>query len=362
MYELPLHESQDEEQGLTAAIANVQAQVATINSTSNLYFTGDSRTGYSHNSGQFVKLTTVGPPQANIDAAADINAKLADYQLDLSANSWQRDAYAAGATLNQLKSKLSTASRKTAYLENDVKYRIMRRTVSQQVAFAQMSENTRPRSSLNYRERLEAIRDLFNKTIVHLIARIIAIKTAAETLYAIDADFNSPSIGSILNYSAQWLMEMQDAVAAYRIGERTIVATISLDDVLKGDLSVITNEGGGTFGLTEAKTYGFPGLMRGIAFEYLSSKAGTTWPPSISLSPPSVATQDVAGHRAMLPTPKLFFGRVLPVNSGSDLRPQYVDQLWNGSPYDRWKLSIPKKDFETAELKDVFMYIWLGVP
>jgi hypothetical protein len=297
----------------------------------------------------------------NVDAAtaSTESGELAKYRGQLEKVSWDYSEKSVDISAAELQAKFNTASKKAEYLKKDITFRSARAAISRQLAYTQLWENSRHGSALNFLERLSVLHAQFEVTLKRLIARVLALKSGAHTLYNVDDTLDPPARGSILDSISLWLAKLQDDVIKYRKRERTYVFSVPLKKLLNG-LDSISDNGGANLTFVQAFTRNQGGLLRGVAFEYVSS-SGTGGPLTLSVQVPRSATDNV-GQRGQTSPASLVFGRVLPVTAGLDLRPQHCDIVWNGSPYGQWNISAPKDAFRGLSVDELLLYVWMAFP
>jgi hypothetical protein len=357
LYDLPHREADDKVRGLAAAVAAVDSQATTIATLENSGpLSQTERDTYVSNAGDLAYATT------NVDRndAKDRSGKLARYRSDLDVASWNYNEQGVLANIAQLQAELETATRKAAYYRQDVSFRSARAAVSRQLAYAQLGENARRGSILNYAERLERVRLRFNDALDRLVPRVLALGRAAHELYQLPNLPLNPGRGRILDDILDWVQKFQDLLVRYRRKERIFLFSISLRRDTPAAVSSLKSTSGASFNLTPVLTRNQNGLLRGMAFEYLPGSTGSRRPIIVDAVAPPTTTQNLRGGSS--PPTSLTFGRVLPIPNSLELRPQHSDIVWNGVPYSTWTFSINERVYNDADVEDLVVYLWLAFP
>ncbi len=283
-----------------------------------------------------------------------------NYGLHLDLAGWTYNQKATDVTIAQLTGSLSTATQKSEYLKKDIAFRSFRAAISRQLAYTQLLENQTTNSILNYKERLSAVRDLFDIYARKLVTRVLAVQRAAHQLYGIDTALVAPPTGGIVDALAKWLAQMQDQVSKFDRRQKVSVFTIWVASWLQNNGRTFADAISGPHGLQleiklrPADTQSQSGLLRGIAFEYLGSGK---YPIQLTVRPPISVTGGLNGtHSQPL---SLNFGRVLQVAQAPEVRPQHIDLVWNGDPYETWHISDGKQ-LASNGAQDLAIHLWLA--
>ena len=362
LYSLPYLEISDQFAAAKDRLYNVGVQKALIDS---MYDPAMGLLGYERVSEYmtFSSLLTYLPIPKSAQTAGllweiDKASKgVGKYRSDMESLYWRYTGITANIGISDQTKLMSSLGTKQEYLRKDIAFRTTRATISYQLAVLQLGENTRDNSILNYSERLDSIREVFNLSLLKMCQRIVSVSKTASALYASDLTIKSPARGKILDKASIWLLNAQDKIARIRRRQKIAIFTTwlskwgtppggapSTDLIFKRGLNVV-----GSWSL--ADTQSRPALLRGVAFEYVGSGKKSF---SLTVTPPAEA---VAGIRADTGSVPLIFGRVLSQATGAELRPQFTELLWNGNPYGIWAVSSDE-DLSNYGIEDIAMHIW----
>jgi hypothetical protein len=365
LYNLPFDEASDDVTSLQGALAESALQKSIIDTMYNATATSPPK---------YVGVLTDTQVKSNTDQSGNIaqlaatqnqsqiqtgTSQLAEYRSKIEDASWQYSLRTNTTSAAQLTGRLATAQRKQSYLQKDIGFRSARSAVSRQLAYVQLSENTRPDAPLNYADRLVAIQKLFQISLIKLVQRVLPLKRAAQRVYGIDFPLANPPRGQILDELNRWLTLLQDEVGKLHRKQRVSIFTVWLSKALlrhnHNFLDAVKRPGGFRLDINfePDDSQSQRGLLRGAAFEYLGNGKR---PIRIAAVPPTTATGDTSNPGLQLP---LIFGRVLSLAPGLDIRPQFSDQLWNGNPYGTWRISS-EGDLSKYGIDDIAMHLWLA--
>lgn len=277
---------------------------------------------------------------AKADKLIAAHKEMANRRLRMETASWDFGVRSVAAISQDTRGRIGRLTRRVAFTEKDIKFRASRAEVSRNVAWLQLWEHSRNGSPLNYKERLDGIRQKFNQSAQLLILHTRALQDAPRDLYGIELEFSEPPRGGLVDGLWKWLTQMQEQIGIFHQRQRVANCRIEVP---------IIDSKSGAYNVTLEDTSGAMGVMRGVALEYFGS---ITTPISVSILPPVGGVPDQPAE--------ILAGRVLPYGPGLELRPQYIEQTWNGRPYGDWRVAL-LGDLQPDSIRSVAIYIWLGV-
>jgi hypothetical protein len=368
LYRIPYDEADSNFKGADEALKAAQSQNQVVE---DLYHTPATAVGYGGH------LHPVGIAGAGITTSIDAQTRLAQYPYQgdggrqaaagtdaqklawyrsmLEQASWQFNVKNTAMSISELNWRRNIAGIKRDYALKDIGFRSRRASVARQLAYIQCSEHHRENSIVNYSERLDKIRTLFNLSARELVSRVHAIRRAASQLYDLDTPLDVPEQGKMLDPLAVWLLKVQDQVGKFRRKQKTSIFTIWTSDI-RADLDAALSRK--PFQITIPVQAGYPqiarGLLRGVALEYLGQGDR---PVRFNVTPPLASTGNVGATGQSL-TP-LVFGRVCSFAPDSDIKPQHSDAVWNGNPNGQWQIES-SDDLARIKIMDIALHLWLA--
>ncbi|MGX9179126.1 hypothetical protein [Mesorhizobium sp. BHbdii] len=355
LYKLPWQDAADDKSGLEITIAKLDEQRALPEEMLRQGASGKPYSGVLTPSSidSFVKQSsqitrdTANTNKADVyDAALETGAYRSSFELA----TWESTLASISAASAQLQSKLVIARRKEDYLRKDEGFRSNRAAVSRQIAWAQLNEHCRAGSVLNYDERLTRQKELFVSNLICLAQRITPLAAGLNDFYGVKTPFVVPKPGSILDYAALWLVEVQSELLKTKREQRVTVSSFWCGKpALRIAPSGNVGDKGGKITATVVVDSSVlpPGrrLLRGASFEYLGNRRK---PITLDVMPPAGAFEGTSSVR---------FGRVCEVSSSIELKPQHADIFWNGDASGTWTIEI-RMDDTTDTIEDLGMHIW----
>ncbi|PAQ04889.1 hypothetical protein [Mesorhizobium temperatum] len=348
LYKLPWQEAADEGAGLDAAIQQTEIQTSIpgdmLSAPKGAKKYGgiltDPIVNQNVEANTFITKNTANSSKEQVGTSALFSW---NYRSSIELATWLQAQALAHSTLSQLTAKSTTVRRREEFLRKDEGFKLQRASISRNLAWRQIAEHCRPGSPLNYDERLRAIKAQYEVVLDLLVERARVLSTGAKESYGIDLPLPDLPAGSVLDNLSVWLVKLGDALAKVKRTQSLAVLQV-LVEVPKppgpagGSLDVAVTVDASTL-------HGQGLLLRGINFEYQGS-SGT--PLSLAVIPPAAA-------RVLGGSDPLRFGRVCLVAPGLDIRPQFSDQLWNGTPFGEWKINgkVP-----SVGIDSLIMYLW----
>lgn len=284
---------------------------------------------------------------------------MSDYRFRLEEASWYMTQSANDVAYIWHQAKHDITKEKMEYAQKDIVFRSSRAMVSRQLAWAQLEENTRTNSPINFHERLERMRPLFDIAARQLVKRILALRRGVESLYGINTpELGPPQRGHLLDDLAVWLMHVKNEIDTVALSQKSTLVSINMSELAaKSDIDFMmlrqTQPFDIRFSLEQQDTYSISGLLRGITFEYLGSSNS---PISLSVYPPGTVTRNLSDPGGS--PDRLILSRIVPVALGLDIRPQHSEATWNGDPYGEWRV-VCDRNFANDGIDDLIMYLWV---
>lgn len=282
----------------------------------------------------------------NMDLLAAESNTVTKYRTTLDHATWTQSKLATKGSLAQQYARLEAAKEKVEYLKKDVVFRIHRAVISRNLAWLQVDEHARPNSVINFNDRLENIKTLFETNLKFLVQRVRSLRDGLKSYYGIDMPFDA-NRGEILDKIAVWLTCVQDELSKDRRAQRLVVCSqsITLRTDTESDESAFEVE----FAFSATSMPAGRPLLRGVAFELIG-----TYNRPVALH--VIAPQDAS---PFCNSPVLF-GRVGAFTPGLDLKAQHSDLFWNGSPSGLWKIK-GSLDKGCGTIDTIIMHLWLSL-
>ena len=358
LYSLPWQEAADERAALEIAVPQAKVQQGVPEEMMRAGATGQKYSAVLSDARMqaYVKDTAFVARFTANDKKDEVEQRTLSTATDRSRvefATWLESLASATANVAQLSAKLSSVQRKELYLRKDEGFRTQRAAISRQLAWLQISEHCRQDSALNYDQRLQKQKALFDVNLQCLIQRVVVLAQGLKENYSIDIPLDPPRTGNILDDVSVWLVKAQNELSKYKRAQRVVICSKWNDNALN-----VTPRGKGSGQLDTFKIdlvvdkTNLPGgkaLLRGVAFEYVGEQKR---PISLRVLPPQNAW---LGNQS----DPLFFGRVCPIAPDLDLKPQYPDVFWNGSALGTWKVE-GAFDQTAGAIHNLVMHIWLS--
>jgi hypothetical protein len=355
LYKLPWQEAAAERAGLETAVAQSNSQQSIPEEMMRDGAAGNRYSAVLSNSGidSYVKSTAfivknvayLAHDPVGIEAAST-----ARYRSGIELATWLETLAAAKSNVAQLTAKLSIALCKEQYFRKDEGFRTQRAAISRQLAWLQIAEHCRQGSELNYNEKMEKLKTLFNANLRCLIERVRVLGQGLKDNYSIDLPLDTPATGSIVDNVSVWLVAVQDQLSKFKRTQRLTISSkwnggdITISPNGNGRMHLFTTE----VNVEKTDMPSDKALLRGVGFEYVGNNGR---PITLKVLPPSDALSG-SGPSA------LFFGRVCAIAPNRELPPQHADAFWNGSPTGTWKIE-GTFDQAAGSIDSIVMHMWV---
>jgi hypothetical protein len=359
LYELPLQDAAAERAALESGVTEATLQLNIVDDmlgktdAAKPKYSGvlsDRVSTYITNS-KLIARNTANDDKQKVDDASGLTTT---YRTDIEYATWLQTQSIARGSVDQQKAKFTAATKKEEYLSKDVGFRSHRASISRQLAWLQIGEHCRENSALNYEERLNNQRLLFNDNLRHLVERIVSLKKGLMDCYDIDIPLPDPSKGQILDKVAVWLVYVQDELSKYKRGQRVVIYSKTTDKPLNVIPSAVANAPEKfevELFIDKIDLPSAHSLLRGVAFEFFGTQSR---PISLSVQPPNNA---ITSYQKNVGASRVGFGRVCPFTAGLELKPQHADLFWNGSGEGVWNL---QGTFEKAgSIDSIILHMWM---
>ncbi|MBN8892734.1 MAG: hypothetical protein J0H91_20815 [Rhodospirillales bacterium] len=262
--------------------------------------------------------------------------------------SWRHVLAGANSNVAQVQAKLRIAKRKEDYFRKDVDFRTQRAAISRQLAWLQIYEHCRIGSELNYSEKLQRLKALFDQNVRCLVERVRALDRGLSEIYGLAVPFSAPDVGGMIDEIAIWLVHAGNALSKFKRTQRTTISSIWSEKLIPGDSKVTGFDVfNGSFTVSDADLPAPKAKLRGIGFEFTGDNRR---PMTVRVTPPQGAI--IAGGSEWLTV-----GRVCPA-SVFDLKPQHSDALWNGGPTGVWGVR-GAFDKSAGDVSGLVMHLWV---
>jgi hypothetical protein len=351
LYKLPWMEAFEDGQALQKAIAETTNQQNVVDAMKKAGpLSPTSITDFISGSAQLARDSSGNSPQEVYKGAKATTT----YRTEIESATWDQALAAIKASLEQLNGKLKIAQFREVYLRKDEGFRAHRAAISRYLAYLQLAEHCRSNSAINYAQRLDHQKALFQSNLIALIQRVNSLLAGLKNIYGVDVAFKAPETGKMLDDLSVWIAEVQNELSKVKRTHRLIVAS-----VWTSNLKVTPRPDATSLDTFEADiTVNGTGLppkpkLRGVAFEYTGQHGR---PLVLNVLPPPGAYDAVNTGGG---PDKLQFGRVCQFSPAAELRPQHADVFWNGSAWGAWHIE-GAFDQGLGALDAVVMHLWMA--
>lgn len=252
----------------------------------------------------------------------------------------------------RLGEEISSLERKLVYLKKDEEFRALRAQVSRDIAYLQLNEHTESGAVLNYRERLDAIKPVFEQSYQSVCQRVIKISEGFNSLHGIELRIDRVAQGSRSEYIATWIAKAQEALLAVKRKQKvhtyTILARTSEETTANNGQKRFVS----TFDFDEHSQKFKKAFLRGLNIEALNK---LTHPINVSIEPP----EDLVNHEGQNLRKGLILGQVSETSPNSTQRPQHTDTLWNLPLSGKWRVTA-NVEMEFPKVDGFLMHLWLA--
>jgi len=250
--------------------------------------------------------------------------RVATYRSEVEAYSWSYTETAVQTAERQLDARLDALGPRMEWAEKDILFRSKRAAIARDTGYSQLREHLRPGSPINFSQRMDKLRESYNRTLVQLCQTVKATQAGLSTLYDIeseiplhDEEFLTPAI-------SEWFRDTCTALDYSNRKERTWHQSINLSELMSNSSHGLRDLKAG-----EIFEFSFPeglapngALLRGIALEAVGDQSACY---RAELVPPTG------------PSP-LSFGRILSTMAAEPIKIEYTEVLWNRTSSGSWKI------------------------